>query len=129
VLEQEPPFGLYIGRLRDERGLSLRQAAKRIGVSFSRLGEWERATDSHTGKAVLPPRAAIVDIARAYGVPADALLALAGYRTSQDPATPDEVQMLSAFRRLPLARQRELLGAIQAEAHKVDGPGRGRPGP
>ena len=86
--------------MRDERGLSLREAARRAGLTFSRLGEWERGTDSHTGKAVLPPREALLRLARVYGVPPEPLLAMAGYRTERD-LTPEEERLLAAFRQLP----------------------------
>lgn len=115
-MERDVPFGLYIGRLRDERNLSLRQAAKRVGVSFSRLAEWERGVDSHTAKPVTPPRQVVIDIARAYGVPADELLALAGYRTSIDPVSSEEVRLLVAFRRLPASLRDEVLTELESRA-------------
>lgn len=118
--EHELSFGLHIGRLRDACGLSLRQAAKRVGVSFSRLAEWERGTDSHTGKPVFPPRHAVIDLARVYGAPADELLALAGYRTSLEPATPEEARLLGAFRQLDApGRQKLLAMAAELEAGRA----------
>ena len=124
VPEHELSFGLYIGRLRDQRGLSLRQAAKRIGVSFSRLAEWERGADSHTGKPIVPPRQAVLDIARTYAVPGDELLALAGYRTSQEPATPEEVRLLAAFRRLDDAGRAQVLVDVEARTGQGSTPSR-----
>jgi transcriptional regulator with XRE-family HTH domain len=113
VLEREISFGLYIGRVRDKRGLSLRVASRKIGVSFSRLGEWERGTDSHTGKPVVPPRHAVSDIARAYGVPADELLAMAGYRSDRDPS-PQEERLLAAFRRLSAEVREAVIVDVEA---------------
>ncbi len=91
LVDQELTLGLYLGRLRDERGLSLREVAKRAGGHFTRLGEWERGTDAHTGKPVTPPREAFLRLARVYGAPPDALLAMAGYRAERAPS-PDEAQ-------------------------------------
>lgn len=111
-MEQELSLGLYLGRLRDERGLSLRDVAKRAGVHFTRLGEWERSLDAHTGKPVTPPRQALLDLARVYGVPAEPLLALAGYRTGRDPS-PDEERLLAAYRLLPEAERLVLLAEVE----------------
>lgn len=113
LVEQQTSVGLYLGRLRDQAGLSLREAAKRAGVHFTRLGEWERSVDAHTGKPVTPPTDALLRLARVYGVAPEPLLAMAGYRSGTDPS-PEEERLLAAFRQLPEPERAALVAEIEA---------------
>lgn len=112
-MDSELTIGLCLGRLRDESTLSLREVAKRAGLSYTRIGEWERGTDAHTGKLVTPPRDALLRLARVYGVAPEPLLALAGYRTDRDPS-PEEERLLAAFRCLPEAERAAFLSELEA---------------
>lgn len=92
-------FGDFLYGLRQARGWSLREAARRAGIAFSRLGEIERGIDQHTGKPFQPSYLMVCRIAKAYDYPVDELLRMAGH----DPVpelTPEEWRMLGAFRRL-----------------------------
>jgi len=109
--------GLYLGKLRDASGLSLRVVAKRIGIHWTRLGEWERGLDTHTHRPVVPPRRALVDLARVYGIAPEPLLALAGYRSDRDPSAMEE-RLLAAFRRLPEGEQAEVVAALEERARR-----------
>lgn len=69
--------------------------------------------DNHTGRPVSPPFEVVRRLARAYGVPADGLLRLAGF--GPEPGLPDEEQrLLAAFRRLPEAERVALLTLAEA---------------
>ncbi len=108
------PVGAELRRLREERGLSLRRAAALAGADHSRLREWERGVDNHTGRAVVPPFDALRRLARAYSVPAEGLLRLAGF--GPEPELPgEEQQLLDLFRRLPAERRASLLADLAAE--------------
>lgn len=72
-------FGTFIFRLRETQGLTVRDAASRMGLTHSRLLNFEHGKDPHTGKPTLPSAEVVVRIAQAYGYPKDRLLILAGY--------------------------------------------------
>ncbi|MNR82470.1 hypothetical protein D3C72_132290 [compost metagenome] len=72
-------FGTFIFRLRESKGISVREAAKQIGISHGRLLNFEHGKDPHTGKPTLPTAALVGKIAVAYGYPDERLLLLAGY--------------------------------------------------
>lgn len=114
VVNRPPTIGERLYRLREHRGWTLREAAKRASISFSRLGEWERGQDAHSGKELRPSYQALCRLARTYDVPRDELLRLAGY----EPELSDEEQgLLNAFRELPeesRSRLFELLTQLKA---------------
>lgn len=111
------PIGAELRRLRLERGLSLRRAAGQAGATHSRLREWEVGVDNHTGRAVRPPYDAVRRLARTYGVPAEALLRLAGY--GPEPELPElERRLLGAFHRLPLADRPGVVAELEARARE-----------
>lgn len=72
-------FGIFIFRLRESKGMSVREAAKQIGISHGRLLNFEHGKDPHTGKPTLPGAELVSAIAGAYGYPKGQLLLLAGY--------------------------------------------------
>ena len=100
---------LYL--LRQERGCSLRDAAKRAGISFTRLGEWERGFDTRSHKPIRPSFDGLFRLARAYGIPSDELLHLAGYDLGM---SADERRLLGGFRELPDAKRAKLLAELDA---------------
>jgi transcriptional regulator with XRE-family HTH domain len=73
------PIGAEILRLRQERGLSLRDVAERTGLNYTRIREWEKGVNNANGRPVIPPFEAILKLAKAYGVKPEPLLELAGY--------------------------------------------------
>lgn len=66
-------FGEYLRKIRKEKGLSLREAAKRSGISHPYLSQLE------TGKNTQPTKEIINKIAKGLGTPNGNLLMLAGY--------------------------------------------------
>lgn len=72
-------FGVRLAQLRESRNLSLRGAAKKIGIGPTRLMSLEQGKDQNTGKPTLPSANLTIDIARAYHVPKEQLLLEAGY--------------------------------------------------
>ena len=72
-------FGTFIFRLRESKGMSVREAAKQIGISHGRLLNFEHGKDPHTGKPTLPSAEMVGKISGAYEYPKDRLLLLAGY--------------------------------------------------
>lgn len=100
-------------RLREERGLSQRAAAKMAGKTHSRLRELEAGVDAHTGRAVTPTSEVIRKLARAYGVPPDPLLRMCGY--GPEPGLPaDEQRLLAAYRALPEPDRAATLADLEA---------------
>jgi transcriptional regulator with XRE-family HTH domain len=81
-------LGDYLRELRHDRNLSIREAAKRIGVSFSRLEELESGRSRTTGKPTLPSTDMLIKIARFYEQPLPLLLEMA----SLAEVSPDERQ-------------------------------------
>ena len=82
-------FGAFIRRLREERGLSLRKAARAIAIGHGRLAELEHETSQSTGRPTKPQRALVMRIADAYGIPRDTLLEYAGYARERPDLSPD----------------------------------------
>lgn len=105
-------IGTELRRLRTERRLSLRHVADLVDVHHTRIGEWERGFDAHSGRPVLPPFDAVRRLARVYGVPADGLLRLAGY--GPEPQLPaDEQALLGLYRGLGPDAREDLLRELQ----------------
>jgi transcriptional regulator with XRE-family HTH domain len=112
---QGPSLGDHLYALRTARKLSLRQAGTATGISFSRIGEFERGRDSHSGLPARPTYEQLVRLAKAYKTSADALLRRAGYHAGLDlPA--DEQRLLSAYRALPETMQPAAVLAMEAQA-------------
>lgn len=73
-------LGKHLSELRSHQGWSLRRASQQIGgLSHSRLQDFERGTDPHSGIPTRPSEDQICRIARAYRVQPELLLVLAGY--------------------------------------------------
>lgn len=72
-------FGTFIFNLRESKGMTIREAAKAVGISHSRLVNFEHGRDPHTAKPTLPSAELVGKIAAAYGCPMGQLLLIAGY--------------------------------------------------
>lgn len=76
---KEPPtLGEVVRSAREAAGISLRELSRRCGVSAGQLSRIE------SGAVGQPEMETIEALARAFGVPADPLLVLAGYRGEHD---------------------------------------------
>lgn len=88
-------LGAKLRELRLARGLTLRDAGNRLGVSHGRIREFEVGVDHRTGKPVVPSPSLLVKMADVYGFPEDALLALAGLPVEplEKPPVPSEAEL------------------------------------
>lgn len=118
VAEQRDEFGVFIFHERQKRGWTLREAAKAAGISHSRLSELEAGFDTHTHKAFKPGYVQVIRLARAYDLPPEDLLALAGHRPGSELA-PVEWRLVGAYRRLPSAEREELLALMEKLEAKI----------
>ena len=99
VGEQKETIGQVLRTMRQQRGLSLRSVAQQLRLSHSRLAEFERGVDAHTGRAIQPSYNTVRALARIYAVSPDPLLRLAGFTVVSD-LTADEQELLACFRNL-----------------------------
>jgi transcriptional regulator with XRE-family HTH domain len=72
-------FAEVLVQLRTSQELSLRAAAKLIGIDHGRLFSLEQGIERTTGRPTLPSASQTIQIARAYRYPKERLLAEAGY--------------------------------------------------
>ncbi|HEY9724613.1 MAG TPA: helix-turn-helix transcriptional regulator [Oscillatoriaceae cyanobacterium] len=93
-------FGKLIQDYRLRRGWSLREAAKRFGLSHMRLSELERGVSRGTGHATRPSREVVRRMALALGVPIDNLLEHAGYAREQPELEVRAMLLLDLFAEL-----------------------------
>lgn len=125
--ERGKDFGEHLHRLREDRGWSLREAGKRLGLAFTRLGEYEHGVDAHTGKSIVPPYRLVGEIARVYGAPIEDLLRLAGYGAGVE-LDDAELELVRGYRRLGKKERPRLLARLReledgSAPSKAAGPG------
>ena len=70
---------LLLKREREERGLSLREAASKIGISHTYIANLEKGVDPKTGKKFEPTPAVLRKIANFYNISYMKLMFLCGY--------------------------------------------------
>lgn len=104
--------GDFIYSIRREKGWTLREAAKRIGIAHSRLDEYEKGFDNHSGKMVVPSYLNVVRISLAYGIPPNESLRLAGYKPGSE-LKPDEISLLKVYRSLSEPQRRRVWEFIE----------------
>lgn len=121
--QQDTAFGKTIFDARRDRGWSLRQAAKRIGISYPRLDEFETGIDGHTGKPVRPAYPTVLAMARAYELPEDELVVLAGYELPSPAQNDEERSLLAAYRSLKPEERVRLRAHLESLADAHDGHG------
>jgi transcriptional regulator with XRE-family HTH domain len=118
VDDQPSKFSKILFAARSAKGLGVRQAAKAIGISHSRLIDFEAGFDQHTGRPCMPSTATLFRLAAAYDLDVTDLLAHAGFKLPGLPLTPEERGLLTAFRALPEIKMLELasyLARLQVE--------------
>lgn len=107
-------FGRFIRDQRTAMGLSLREAARRVGLSHFRLGEIEAGLNHRTGKPTRPSWDQVERIAEAYELPVHPLLAQAGYNVGvASSLTPEEREILLLFGKLPPDRRLMAIAAMR----------------
>lgn len=106
--DERKSFGDQIYELRQQRGWTLREAARHAGISYGRLGEIERGVDAHSGRPFVPSYMAVIKLARAFGVPPADLLREAGFEPGAE-LEPEEWDLIGVFRALSPESRAELL--------------------
>lgn len=115
--QQGSTFGEYLLSIRLAKGWSLREAAKHVGLTHSRIDEVERMIDARTGKAFVPSYINVVKFAKAYGLAPDELLKRAGYEPGIE-LTSREWQIVKLLRQLPEDVQDALIAEVE---QRIDG--------
>lgn len=106
-------IGEYLKNLRLEARLSAREAAKKLGVSYTRLQEVESGISRTTGKATMPSVDFLIKAASGYGQPLPLLLEMAGLAPkSQDEVK--EAELIGVFRRLSPKSQDLAIAVLRA---------------
>lgn len=88
-------LGRFLRDLRQAKGLSVRTTARSLGISHSRLSDFERGTTHSTRYRAVPGRQVLAKMAELYGYPLPPLLAMAGLPETEPilPARPTEVEL------------------------------------
>lgn len=95
--EHNTTFGPYLRKLRDERGISLRDAADQLGMTFAKLQKMETG-----GRFRIDSLSVFGDLADLYVRPRAEVLEAAGIRVLEPHALTDELDEDAAFARLVL---------------------------
>lgn len=95
--EHNAGFGPYLRKLREDRGLSLRDAADQLGMTFAKLQKMETG-----GRFRIDGLGLFGDIADVYVRPRAEVLEAAGIRVLEPQAVSGEMDDESAFARLVL---------------------------
>ena len=122
--------GPKLRALRQQKGLSIRVAERSLGISHSRLNDFEGGRTHGSDRPAIPNREVLERAARIYEAPLDLLLGLAGYPAHEPPipAVPSEIEaearhVASLYIRLPEQQRRlfwALAMAFQREVLKAD---------
>jgi transcriptional regulator with XRE-family HTH domain len=81
-------LGKKLKELRLERNITQRQAARSLGISNTRLSDYEAGKTHGTGKPAIPNRDLLAKMAEFYGYPLDTLLTLARYPMTEPTPAP-----------------------------------------
>lgn len=108
---EQPSVGAYLREVRISKGLSLREAAKRIGINHSRVVDVEKGVDSNRALPFVPSYELLLRFADAYGLPPDELFRRAG-REPLAKLSEDEWKLLRRYRALEPALQLKALDEI-----------------
>lgn len=77
-------FGEILLKERTDRGLSLRAASARIGISHTYLSELETGHDPRTGQKPLPSQDVIYKICKAYELDSSVAFSLLGFKNEDE---------------------------------------------
>lgn len=98
-------IGEFLRDLQDRKNLSMRDAAKAIGVSYSRYNEILLGRSRNTGKPTRPSATFLGKVSRYYEVPLPVLLEKAGLTEAISGPDEEESELLKIYRGLsPVAR-------------------------
>jgi transcriptional regulator with XRE-family HTH domain len=114
-------LGKKLRELRLEQRLTQREAARRLGISHTRLTDYESGITHGRNTPAIPNREMLAKMAHLYGFPLDMLLALAGLPAVEPPRPPlpstveaDAQEAAEICRRLPDDRRRVFMGVVRA---------------
>lgn len=97
---------------RTARGLSVREAARRIGVSHSRLLDFEQGFDQHTRRPCTPSLATLLSIAKVYELDPLDLMRLVGHDVPGMSLSEEERALIERFRLLSEEKRAALDGFL-----------------
>ena len=110
-------LGPYLKAEREAQGLGLREAARRIGISHTRLTEIEKSRSYSTQDSTKPSRETLKKIAACYCLSEAVLLALAGYGGADLATLPaDQSEVLALYDGLSPERKLLAIATLRAFA-------------
>lgn len=126
--ERPGSIGPKLKELRLAKRWSLREAARRLGISYSRLSDFEGGRTHSTQRPALPGPEVLARASEVYGFPEEMLLALAGHKLAESRAdyVPTEVdveiaEIAAIYRRLSPGRRNLLIQVVRAFDRSGDG--------
>lgn len=112
--KDENELGAWLLAQRQKTGLSLRKAAKRAGITHSRLGDLEKGVSHVTLRPTRPRRELAERIAKIYNAPMDQLAEVGGWGRLPEFTDPDLSSLLAAFKPLSNPNRRLVLAIVLA---------------
>lgn len=106
-------LGDYLKSLRLDRNLSAREAARRIGISYTRLQEVESGVSRTTGKPTTPKLDLLIKIAKGYDQPLPLLLEMTGLASTKVNEQ-QEAELLQTFRSLSSTGRDLVMSLVRA---------------
>lgn len=114
-------LGKKLRELRLEQRLTQREAARRLGISHTRLTDFESGVTHGRNTPAIPNREMLAKMAQLYGFPLDTFLALAGLPEVEPtkPLPPTDVEAdaqeaAEICRRLPEHRRMIFMNVVRA---------------
>lgn len=119
--EETLGIGAKLKELRERKGLTLRGAAILLGLSHSRLSDFEKGRTHGYDRPALPTQAFLEKAAKLYDFPEHTLKSLAGYSLAEEirhyglsQVDADTEEMADVFRNLPEFQQKLLLEIVRS---------------
>jgi transcriptional regulator with XRE-family HTH domain len=109
-------IGDLIRTERTKRGWSQRALAKALGISGSAIAQWEL-------KTTRPSLARLIDICAVFGISAQSFLAPGSPYYGQIVEDPDEIALLTLWRRLQPTERRFMLKMLRSAGLGAEGDG------
>lgn len=107
-----PTVGEYLRSVRLDKGWTLREAAKRVGVAHSRVVEVENMLDARLNRPFTPSLQLLRKFAKGYGLVLSDLLRRAGYDIAEE-LDEDERRLLEVWRALPVEKHASFWACIE----------------
>lgn len=114
-------IGGFIKQLREGKGLSLREAAKRSGLSHSYIDSIEKGMHPKTKAPITPSPESLRSLSKAYNYPYEELMKIAGHIDAVDfeeSKSKVDIQIEEALRRLPDDKKKFVLELLKQISDK-----------